>query len=216
VSDNAAFQEIDEAVRQDDIKAWWKRWGSWVLAGAVLLVVAVAAIVGWNRYQTSQRAIASAAYSAAIARIQDDPKAAKAELDKQAQSAPEPYRALAALAVAQLLDTPEQRAAALLAIAPRLSPEQSDLALAIAGYRSVDDSKLGALGGQLEAMSGPDRPFRVSARELQSLEALHKGDLKTARDIWQEIVRDPAAPPGAPQRAQALLQLYPAPAEDKK
>jgi hypothetical protein len=215
-SSNAAFQEIDEAVRKDDLKAWWKRWGNWVVAGVVLAVVAVAAQVGWRQYQNAERARASMDYSAAIARIADDPKQARAELDHQAASAPEPYRELAALAAAQLLDTPDQQVAALLAVAPKLSPELSDLALALAGYRSVDGGKLGALAGQLEAMTGPQRPFRVSARELQSLEALHKGDVKTARDIWQQIIRDPDAPPGAPQRAQAMLQLYPAPAEAKK
>jgi len=215
-SNNAAFQEIDEAVRQDDLKAWWKRWGSWVVAGVVVLVVAAAGLVGWRQYESAQRARASAAYSAAIARIADDPKAARGELDQQAQSAPEPYRSLAALAAAQLLETQDQQVAALIAVAPKLSPEFSDLALALAGYRSVDGGKLGPLAGQLEAMTGPQRPFRISARELQSLEALHKGDIKAARDIWQEIIRDPASPPGAPQRAQAMLLLYSAPAEAKK
>ena len=87
-SSNAALQEIDEAVRQDDLKAWWKRWGNWVVAGVVVAVVAVAGLVGWRQYQNAERARASMAYSAAIARIADDPKAARTELDRQATSAP--------------------------------------------------------------------------------------------------------------------------------
>jgi len=216
VSDNAAFREIDEAVRQDELKAWWRRWGGWVAAGALALLVAAAGLVGWQRLQASERAAAGMAYSAAIARLSDDPKAVRAELEKQAQAAPEPYRSLAALTAAQLLETPEQQVAALQALAPRLTPELSDLALAIAGYRSVDDGKLGALAAQLASLAGSERPFRVSAHELQALEALHKGDIARARVLWQAIIGDPASPAGAPQRAQAMLQLYPAPADDAK
>lgn len=215
MSDQAAFHEIDDAVRQDDIKAWWKRWGTVVVAGVVLAVVAVVALVGWRQYDASRRAAAGAAYSAAIAKIGPDTKAARTELEQQAAKAPEPYRSLAALAGAQLLDTPEQQVAALIAVAPKLTPELSDLALAIAGYKSVDIGKLDAMAGQFEAMTGPERPFRVSARELQALALVKKGDIKAARAIWEEIGKSADAPPGAPQRAAAMLTIYPAPAEAK-
>jgi hypothetical protein len=215
VSDQAAFQEIDDAVRQDDMKAWWKRWGTAVVAGAVLLVVAVVALVGWRQYDTSRRAAAGAVYSASIAKIGPDIKAARTELEQQATSAPEPYRSLAALAAAQLLDTPEQQISALIALAPKLSPEMSDLALAIAGYKSVDIGKLDAMASQLEGMTALDRPFRMSARELQAIALAKKGDVKAARAIWEEISKDATAPAGVTQRTAAMLTLYPAPAEAK-
>lgn len=215
MSDQVAFQEVDDAVRQDDLKAWWARWGTYVVAAAVLAVVAVAGLVGWRQYDTSRLAAAGAAYSAAIAKIGPDTKAARAELEQQAADAPQPYRSLAALADAQLLDTPEQQVAALIAVAPKLTPELSDLALAIAGYKSVDLGKLDSMAGQFEAMTGPERPFRVSARELQALALVKKGDIKGARTIWEEIGKSTDAPPGAPQRAAAMLTIYPAPAEAK-
>jgi hypothetical protein len=215
VSDQAAFQEIDDAVRQDDMKAWWKRWGTAVVGGVVLLVVAVVALVGWRQYDASRRATAGETYSASIAKIASDKKAARAELEQQAANAVEPYRSLAALTAAQLLDTPDQQVAALLATAPKLTPELSDLALAIAGYKSVDGGKLEAMAGQLEGMTGPERPFRLSARELQALALVKKGDLKGARAIWDEISKDGTAPAGVTQRTAAMLALYPASAEAK-
>ena len=111
--------------------------------------------------------------------------------------------------------TPEQQVAALLAVAPTLKPELSDLAVAVAGYKSVDIGKLDAMAGQLEGMTGPDRPFRMSARELQALALLKKGDLKGARAIWDEISKDGTAPAGVAQRTAAMLALYPAPVETK-
>ena len=96
VSDSAAFQEVDDAVRQDDMKLWWKRWGTWVVGGAVAVVVAVTGMVGYRQYDRAQRTAASAAYSAALAKIGQDNAAALAELNKQAESAPAPYNSLAA------------------------------------------------------------------------------------------------------------------------
>ena len=64
---------------------------------------------------------------------------------------------------------------------------------------------------KLEPLAGPDRPFRLSVRELQAMLALRKGDLKRARELWGEISKDPQAPQAAAQRAGAMLNLYGAP-----
>ena len=208
MSDNAAFQEVDDAVRQDDLKLWWKRWGSWVVAAAVLVVVAVAGFVGWRQYDQSKRAEASAAYSAALAKVDSDKAAARAELSKQAENATSPYNFLAALAVAQLQDKPADQVTSLEAVAPRLPPELSDLALVMAGFRSVDAGKLEEQVGKLGALAQGDRPFHVSVMELQALVAAKKGDLKQAKQLWTDITKDSAAPQGAQQRAQAMLNYY--------
>jgi len=216
VSDSAAFHEVDEAVRKDELKEWWARYGTWVVAVAVAVVVAVAGLVGWRQYDAAQRGEASAAYSAALARIGQDPKAARAELDQQARSAPEPYRSLAALIAAQLDEPQDAQVAALLAVAPTLSaPELTDLANVIAGFKSVDSPKAAEVIARLEPLAGPDRPFRLSVRELQALVAMHKGDLKRAREVWAEISKDPAVPQGAVQRVTAMLNLYGGAAEAK-
>ena len=150
MSDQAAFQDIDDDVRQDDLNAWWKRWGDYVVVD----------------------------------------------------------RGLAALASAQLRPTPEEQVAALLAVAPQLPAELSDLATVIAGFRSVGTPKEGEVAAKLESLAQPERPFHASALELEALAAARKGDLVAARKLWNEIIKDPAAPQGAQQRAQALLTLY--------
>jgi hypothetical protein len=208
VSDSAAFQEVDDAVRQDNLKLWWKRWGSWVVAAAVLAVVGVAGFVGWRQYDASQRAAASSAYSAALAKVESDKAAARAELNKQAENAPSPYNFLAALAAAQLQDKPVDQVASLDAVAPRLPPELSDLALVMAGFRSIDAGKLEEEVGKLGAIGQGDRPFRTSVIELQALAAVKKGDLKRAKELWTNITKDASAPQGALQRAQAMLNYY--------
>ena len=110
--------------------------------------------------------------------------------------------------------TPEEQVAALLAVAPQLPAELSDLATVIAGFRSVGTPKEGEVAAKLEPLAQPERPFHASALELEALAAARKGDLAAARKMWNEIIKDPATPQGAQQRAQALLTLY-GPAEGK-
>ena len=216
MSDSVAFHEVDEAVRKDELKEWWASYGTWIIAAAVAVVVAVAGLVGWRQYDTAQRAEASAVYSAALAKIAQDPKAARAEFEQQAKSAPEPYRSLAALIAAQLNEPQEAQVTALLAVAPTLSTsELTDLANVIAGFKSVDSPKAQEVIARLEPLAGPDRPFRLSVRELQALVAMHKGDIKRAREVWTEISKDPAVPQGAVQRVTAMLNLYGGAAEAK-
>lgn len=209
MSDSAAFHEIDEAVRKDEMKEWWGRYGTWVVAGAVVLIVAVTGFVGWRQYDQAQRAAASAAYSAALAQIATDPAAARAELEKQGANALQPYRSLAALAAAQLLPTLEEQVTALAAVAPKLSAsELSDLAMVIAAYKSIDTPKAEEMVAKLEPLAGPDRPFRLSVRELQAMLVARKGDTKRAKELWNEIAKDPAVPQGTSQRVSAMLNLY--------
>ena len=215
MSDSAAFHEVDEAVRKDELKEWWNRWGTLVVAAAVVVVVAVAAMVGWRQYDASRRGEASAAYSAALAQITQDPAAARTAFEAQAQSAPEPYRALAALIAAQLREPLDAQVAALIAVAPTLSSaELTDLANVIAAYKGIDSPKAEEMVAKLEPLAGPDRPFRLSVRELQAMLAVRKGDLKHARELWGEIAKDPGAPQAAAQRASAMLNFY-GPAEAK-
>ncbi len=209
MSDSAVLQEVDEAVRKDDLKLWWNRYGTLVVAGAVAVVVAVAGMVGWRQYDASQRAAASAAYSMALAKIGPDLAAARADLEKQASDAREPYRSLAALIVAQLETTPDEQVAALTAVAAKMSvPELADLAKVIAALKSVDTPKADEMAARLDSLAGPDRPFRISVREVQALAAVRKGDAKRARELWGEIAKDPGTPQGAAQRASAMLNLY--------
>jgi hypothetical protein len=209
LSDSAAFHEVDEAVRKDELREWWGRYGSWVVAAAVVLVVVVAGLVGWRQYDASRRAAASSAYSAALAQIAQDPAAARVEFEKQASSAPEPYRSLAAMIAAQLREPLDAQVTALTALAPTLSSaELADLTNVIAAFKSVDSAHAEEIIAKLELLAGPDRPFRVSVRELQALVAARKGDIKRARELWTEISKDPQVPQGTAQRAQAMLSLH--------
>ena len=110
---------------------------------------------------------------------------------------------------AQLREPLDAQVTALVALAPTLSSaELADLANVIAAFKSVDSPKAEEMVAKLEPLAAPDRPFRVSVRELQALVAARKGDLKRARELWTEISKDPQLPQGTQQRMAAMLALY--------
>ncbi len=94
-------------------------------------------------------------------------------------------------------------------MAPSLSAsELSDLALVIAAFKSIDTPKAEEMVAKLEPLAAAGRPFRLSVRELQAMLAVRKGDTKKAKELWNEIAKDPAVPQGASQRVSAMLNLH--------
>lgn len=56
-----ATYDLEEQEKLDEFKAWWKRWGTWLLLGAALVVSAYA---GWQYWQNQQQTHALEAASA--------------------------------------------------------------------------------------------------------------------------------------------------------
>ena len=103
----------------------------------------------------------------------------------------------------------EEQVTALSSVAPSLSAsELSDLALVIAAFKSIDTPKAAEMVARLEPLAAPGRPFGLSVRELQAMLAVRKGDTKRAKELWNEIAKDPAVPQGTSQRVTAMLNLH--------
>jgi hypothetical protein len=88
------LREVDEAVRQDQYKKLWDRYGVYALGFAVLVVAGVAGYKGWTYWQLKRAQDAGSQFSQAL---QDSTDTAKAHaiLTDLAQSGPEGYRVLA-------------------------------------------------------------------------------------------------------------------------
>src|SRR5690606_19951898 len=67
MSDESFLREVEEELRSDKLKAFWKRFAPFIIGGAVLIVLAVAANEAWKWYRNSTAAEASERYYAAIA-----------------------------------------------------------------------------------------------------------------------------------------------------
>jgi hypothetical protein len=82
-----------------------------------------------------------------------------------------------------------------------------DLATLRAGLLLVDHTPYADLRSRLEPLTGPERAFRYSARDLLALSAWKQGDVSAAKQWTEAIIGDPLTPAGARSRAEVLSQL---------
>jgi hypothetical protein len=206
------FTEVDEEVRREQLKKLWDRYGTLIIA---LAVVVVAAVAGWRGYQwleARKAAEASAAYNAA-ASLADSGKAAEAEaaFQKLAVDGTPGYRTLAKLRAAgvQSQIDPKAAVASYDAIAADGSIPQTlrDLAKIRAGLILVDSAPLSEMTQRLEPLAQPDSAFRPTARELLVLSAMRAGDHAAAKKWADAIMNDPETSQALRGRVELLMAL---------
>ena len=84
------FHEVDEEVRREQLKKLWDRYSIYLIAAAVLIVLAIAAWRGYEYWVAKRAATAGAAYEAAASLIEQNKYAeADAAFAKVATDAPE-------------------------------------------------------------------------------------------------------------------------------
>jgi hypothetical protein len=206
------FQEVDEEVRRDQLKKLWERYGNYMIAACVLVVVGVGAWRGYEWWETKKAAESGAAFEQAVTLAQaGKPQEAEAAFAKLAADGTASYRVLARLREAAELAATDPKSAvkAYDDIAADKSVGQviQDLATLRTGFLLVDTDPYADMRSRLEPLTGPERPFRYGARELLALSAWKQGDMGAARRWTEMIIADPQAPPGARSRAEVLSEL---------
>jgi hypothetical protein len=206
------FNEVDEEVRREQLKKLWDRYGIYLIALCVLVVIGVGAWRGYEWWQAKQAAQSGAAFEQAVALAQSGKhKEADAAFAKLASDGTAGYRVLARLREAAEL-APTDRNAAIKAydqIAGDKNAGQviQDLAAVRAGYLLVDTAPYAQLLARLEPLTANDRTFRHTAREILALSAWKAGDMVAARKWTDMIMADPQTPAGTRSRAQVLSEL---------
>jgi hypothetical protein len=210
VSDESLFREVDEEVRQEQLKKLWARYGKIITAVVVGIVLAVAAIQGWRYWQLKQSEAAGASYFAAV-KLASDGNAAEAEklfaaIGHSGYGQLARLRQAGALATAGKTDDAVKAYDAIAADAS-LDPTIRDLAKIRAGYLLADKLKPDELLGRLGEFDKQDGPWRNPAREIFGLAAWRAGDYDMAHRYMMAIATDPAAPSNMQRRALVMLNL---------
>jgi hypothetical protein len=206
------FQEVDEEVRRDQFKKLWERYQVYVIAAAVLIVLAVGGWRGYDWWQTKKAAEAGAAFEAAIALGEQGKHAeAQAAFAKIAQDTTTTYRTLALMrAAAELAQTDPKAAVAAydkIAVDSSVGSELRDLAGLRAGAMLIDSGSFADASQRLEPSAGADHTFRHTARELLALAAWRAGDTAAAKRWIEMISTDPGTPPDERNRMEMLSAL---------
>lgn len=206
------FREIDEELRQEKAAKLWKKYGNYVIAAAVLIVLAVAGVNWWQQREQNRRIALGGRFAAAenLLRENKDVEAAR-EFAALAQQGDTGYATLARLYEAAIMAQSDAKGA--IAIYDQVAGDASvdrpfrDAATVLGAMHALDvpDADLAGLSARLDAMVAPRVAFRFSAMELLALIAEKRGDNAKARDYLTRLADDLEAPQGARARATQLL-----------
>lgn len=207
------FREVDEDVRRDQWLKLWRAYGYYAIAAVVAVVLAVAGGVAWKEYQLGRHQAESEQFAAASRSLAaGQAEVAARQFTVLADSAGDGYGPLARLREAEALAAAGDKPAAV-AVLDRLAadsdvePAIAQLASLMAAYQLMDHGSRDELERRLTPLMGADSPWRSSARELVGLIAFRAGETETARQMFTDIVEDPAAPQAVRSRAAGLLAI---------
>lgn len=206
------FREVDEALREDRVKAIWNRHGTLIIAGVVAIVLGTAAVVGWRSYSQSQAQSQTRALVDAQQQAVATPANAASIYASVAADSSSDRAALARLLEARAnLDAGKRDEAG--KIYQQIAGDSGvnsvvrDLARLYSVMTRLDDGDPAALNDELAPLAADGAPWRAEARELQGLLALRQNDAAKARGIFEALSKDPASSPGVRSRAEQLLSI---------
>ena len=207
------FREVDEDVRRMRYEKLWRAYGKYVVAAAVIFVVAVAAGTFWRGQERAAREAQGARFAQALdlARAGNDVQAAAA-FAQLASDAGTGYAALARLQEAAALARQGRKADAVI-VYDRLAADSAvktlvrDLAALLGGLQSLDSASYADVRRRVERLTVDTNPWRFSAREILAVAAVKGGDMGAAQTLLKQISDDPEAPGSTRARAAELLAL---------
>ncbi|MGO4350426.1 tetratricopeptide repeat protein [Rhizobium sp. RAF36] len=210
-NDDSFIREVNEELRSDQMKGAWRRFGRYLIALAVLIVLGT---VGFKVYQYWDDNASSSTGDQFLAamKLSDENKndEAIAALDKLEKEGHGAYPVLARMRAATVLSAKGDNAGAVAAFQvigkDQSVPEAVRSAAKLrAGWLLIDTGTYDQVVAELEDMAIPANAFRHSAREALGIAAYKAGNMTQARTWFTQITEDAASPRNVANRAQMML-----------
>jgi hypothetical protein len=205
------FNEVDEELRADQARLFWKKYGNVVIGGALVVVLAAAVWWGWQLYTTRRQQQQSVDYIEAIQALQKDGKDT-AKLDVIAGQN-NGYSALARfqLATRAAADDPAKAADLLSAVS-----QDTKIDGAMRGMAAIQAGQLKLKAGKpqdaiqvVQPFTAAGNAYRLSALEITGVGQIAAGDKAKAKETFtqlQQLATSPTdASPSVALRAQEML-----------
>ena len=202
------FREIDEELRRDNLLKLWSRYGRYVVALAVLVLVAAGGIVAWRDHQLSERRAQSMRYSSALSLVREGKDAEAAKVFAVIAQEGGGYATLAAFEEAELQAKSGDRKGAAaaydrIAATGGLDLVFRELATLLSVMQGMPDTDPHSVLDRLAPMTSPG-PWRSTALELTAAARLKAGDKSGALEVYKTLADDLAAPQGMRARAAEM------------
>ena len=204
------IQEVDEDLRHERYKRLWDKYGKFVVAAMVVLVVGIAGSVAYRDWQKSKRAEDTRKLVQAVELSATDPKLGPDALASLAKSASSGVGTLARLHQAATLARSGEVPKAI-EIYDQIAADGSvdqvfrDLGVLLAAQHRADGPEAAAAALKLAPLIQDTNPWRHPALELTAVIALGQGDKARARDIFRRLADDEAAAMAIKGRAAEMV-----------
>jgi len=207
------FHEVEEELRKDKYNDLLRKWGPWVLGGAIAIVLTAAGWQGLDYWRTNQSHAMSDRYFAALAFVEEE-RLAEADLALQqiSEDGSNGYAGLALMQRGELaLQGGDAETAGYffeLAADTFSTTAFSDLARVKAAMALFDELSIDDLQNRLGDIMQIDRPYRLLAMEVIAAKAFADGDMERARREYDSVANDlDALSLPVSQRAQLAVEL---------
>ena len=206
------FREVDEEVRQDRYIKIWKRYGIYVSALVVTIILITVGVVVWRDIERSALESSSEVLISAIESSSDRQNEALEQLKIIGDEGNEGYRLLAKLREGAILSKMGDISGAVL-VYDSIALDNSqdviyrDLASVLAVSHGMSIMSLGEVEDRLASIIVEINPWRYSARELLATAIMVSGDKKRAIKEFKPLVDDTKAPAGVRARAAEMLVI---------
>jgi len=204
------FREIDEELRRDNLQQLWTRYGRYVIALAVLVVLVAAAVVGWRQYQRHQHEAEGVRYAAALDLLRQGKNADAADaFAVLAQGSSNGRAALARLAEAMAKAQAGDIDGAVVVydqVAADSAADQifRDVATLQSARYGLDRGDPKAVIARLAPLTAASSPWHGLALELTATAELKAGDTAKARADFEQLAKDTSVSQGVRQRATEM------------
>jgi len=213
MSDDSFIREVEEELRNERLQNFWKRYGGFVIAAAVAVVLITGGYRFYEWYTAKQAAEAGDAFLEAISLADEGKKnEALAALQKIQAQGSTTYRSMAQLRIAaeHMLNGEAAKAVEQYdAVAADTSANANfrSIARLRAALILVDTGSVTQVATRVGPLTGPNGAYRASGLEALGLAYFKAGDLANAAKQFSEISRDDGATQGLKQRAGIMLNL---------
>jgi hypothetical protein len=200
-------REVDENLRRDQARDFFKTYGNWLIAGVALLLLISGGLIWWNQHQMQRRGEQVEQLAQVYKDIgSGDITKAGPQLDALSQSGSKAVRASAEFARAALAlqqnDT-KQAAATYTTIAgdSGLPRPYRDAALIRQTALQFDQMKPDEVIARLAPLTKAGEPWFGTAGEMTALARLKQGKNQQAAQLFAAIAKDKNAPEAIRARA---------------
>ncbi|WP_343559700.1 tetratricopeptide repeat protein [Kiloniella sp. b19] len=206
------FQEVEDDLKQENLKKIWKKYGALFGAVSVVVIAATAGWQGWKAYDLSVREEQSAVFYQAAEIFAAGDLQAAGQLLEQVGDAADGYGVLARFTTAQIA-ADEGRVEEAVALWDQLSAEKlpveqmSDIAAYLAALHLLEQKDFTGSRERVALLTRAGSALYGHALELQGLIALEEGDKASARQTFEQLAQDAEVSGSLKSRAERILSV---------